>query len=80
MPEACLRNRAEAYRAYVLPANAVPLAVVLVQLPLENIEMRGRMVGSTARSFFKKASVQERHRGLYTGVSELGVGMTRGDG
>ena len=51
MPEACLRNRAEAYLAYVLPADVVPLAVMLVQLPLENIEMRGRMVGSTARSF-----------------------------
>ena len=62
--------------AYVLPADAVSLAVVLVQLPLENIEMRGRRVGSTARSLRKRASVQERRCVVYAGVSELEVGMT----
>ena len=60
MPEVCGGNRAEAYLAYVLPADVVPSAVMLVQLSLEKIEMRGRMVGSTARSFVTSQSFSPR--------------------
>ena len=54
MSEFCGGNRAEAYLASVLPADVVPLAVMLVQLPLEKIEMRGRMVGQRLEAFLKR--------------------------